>query len=63
MRAVKEGRRGVRCSFHCFLSTNSETKEYEVNRVDVSIKADKIFQRAKEEGKSTAKISRAQRPA
>ena len=41
MRAVKEGRRGVRCSFHCFLSTNSETKEYEVNRVDVSIKSDR----------------------
>jgi len=39
--AVKEGRKGARCSFHCFLSTNSDTKELEVYRVDVSIKSDR----------------------
>ena len=39
--AVKEGRKGARCSFHCFLSTNSETQELEVYRVDVSIKSDR----------------------
>ena len=34
-----------------------------IGEVKEKAEADKIFQRAKEEGKSTAKISRAQRPA
>ena len=40
MAAKKEGRLGARCSFHCFLNTNSEG-ELEVYRVDVSIKSDR----------------------
>jgi len=36
--AIEEGKKGARCSFHCFLGKNSETEEVEVYRVDVSIK-------------------------
>ena len=39
--AIEEGKKGARCSFHCFIGPNSETEELEVHRIDVSIKNDR----------------------